>query len=215
MKVDKVRIAFVFVLITLIFSILALIYWDFVRDSIIVPVYYLIWVSGLILKSIPQSGYLALLILVSAIIGFNTLERIRNEQLASRPETNDPQAESRYLHWRRLHARLYVSPFSRDQFAWEARRLILSILAYQSGVDTSEAEMMVTDGLLDVPDSIRNLVQHKDMATPTPTPRNVKNAVLRLRQLLRRTVPQNEPQIDGQVAEIVYFIERCLEINRV
>jgi hypothetical protein len=215
MKVDKVRLGLVFVLVTLIFSILALIYWDFVRDSIIVPIYYLIWVSGLILKSVPQQGYLALLILISVIIGFNTLRGMGSEQLTNRAEANNPQADSRYLHWRRLCARSYASPFSRNQFAWEARRLILSILAYQRGIAPSEAEAMITSSTLDVPDSIRTLVQYKDLPAPRPTPSSVKNTMLRLRQMFLGAHPQNDPQIDSQVAEIVYFIERCLETNRV
>lgn len=59
MAVDKARIGLVFILLVLLFSILALVYWDFVRDTIIIPIYYIIWVIGLILKSIPQGVYYA------------------------------------------------------------------------------------------------------------------------------------------------------------
>ena len=214
-KLDKLRIGLVFILVTLIFSILALIYWDFVRDTIIVPIYFLIWVTSRILKSFPQTAYLALLILISILVGFNTLRGIKNKPLTSHPEAKNAEVESRYLRWRQLCARLYASPFSREQFAWEARRVILSILAYQRGIDLSEAEAMVKNGVLDVPEPIRNLVQQRDLQVSRRTPHGLKGTILRLRLSFRQTESQADPLIDSQVAEFIKFIERYLEIKRV
>jgi hypothetical protein len=76
MKLNRTTVGLVFVLVVLMFSILTLLYWDFVRDTVIIPVYYLLWVGSLILKSIPQGAYLAILIFISAIIGWNTLEAV-------------------------------------------------------------------------------------------------------------------------------------------
>lgn len=214
MKFDKRRVALVFVLVTLIFSILTLLYWDFIRDTVIVPVYYLIWVSSLILKSIPQVGYLALIILISIMIAWNTLAHVKVRQLTRKVDGNHPQATTRYLNWRTLCANMYSSAFSRNQFAREARKLILSILAYQEGIDISEAEVLVRIGTLSVPDSIRNLIQQKDIQTSTLAPHGTKNVILRLRRFFLKVESQKDPQIDSQVAEIIDFIEHRLEINR-
>jgi hypothetical protein len=213
MKIDKVQIGLVSVV--LVFGVLTLLYWNFIRDTIVLPIYYLLWISSHILKSIPQEAYLAFLIFASIIISINTVQSIRVKQITRSPGGNQPQVHTRYLHWRRLCANLYYNWFSRNQFALEARQLLLAILAYQAEIDTSEVEAMVRDGTLCVPDSIRNLVQDKAIQDPRPTTNSTKKAILRLRRAFLRVDSQNDPQIDSQVVEIVSFIEHCLEINHV
>ena len=93
MKSDKVKIGFAFVLIVLAFSLVTLIFWDFVRDAIVVPIDYLIWVGGLVIRSIPQEVYLAAFLLISFVLSLNTLDRIRSKPAARSYEQAPSQAE--------------------------------------------------------------------------------------------------------------------------
>jgi hypothetical protein len=213
MRVNKVQIGFIFVLVVLVFSTLTLLYWDFMRDTIIVPIYYLFWVSDLMLKSVPQGAYLAFLIFICVLIGWNTLSGVRVRQIPSRFEGSHPQTDTRYAQWKRLYSNLHSSPFARDTFAWEARKLILSILAYQDGIKTSEVEAMVKDGTLPLPDSIRDLIQQKKIRDSQPTLNRMESTRTRLRRLFFKAKLQHDPQIDTLVAEIVSFIEHQLEID--
>lgn len=213
MKLNRTTISLVFVSVVLFFSILTLLYWDFIRDTIIVPIYYLLWVGSLVLNSIPQAAFLAILIAVSVIIGWNTLEAVRVRQSGEGAERKRPEVTARYLHWKRLCANLNSGLFARDTFAWEARRLILSILAYQTGLEIPEVETRVRNGALPVPDSIRELIERRVIRDSRPAPRRIESAILRLRRLFLKVESKTDPQVDDRIAEIVSFIENQLEFN--
>ncbi len=213
MAVDKAKIGLVFILLVLLFSILALVYWDFVRDTIIIPIYYIIWVIGLILKSIPQGVYYAVLVFLSLIIGFKTLESVQVERHTKHLERSRTESGTKYLHWKSLCTRMDISSFTRDRFAWEARQLILSILAYEQGKDIVEVETLVRTGKVAVPEPIRNLIEERKIPATRPPGNRITRAVSWLRQLLFKVDVQDDPQTDPSVAEIIGFIEHRLEIN--
>ena len=210
---DKAKIILVFVLLVLLFGILTLIFWDFVRDAIIVPIYYFLWEISLVLKSIPEGAYLALLVFLSVIIGFNTLTGLRVERHTKRLEREQPESGTRYVHWRLLCANLDVNPFTRDRFFWEARKLILSIFAYEQGIDIADAEMLVQNGNVDAPDTVRRLIIEKRIPAAGPRVSRIARAPVWLRRLFIEIEAENDPQIDALVGEIISFIEQRLEIN--
>ena len=210
---DKAKIILVFVVLVLFFSILTLIFWHFIRDVIIVPIYYFLWEINLVLKSIPEGVYLALLVVLSVIIGFNTLASVRGERQTKRLERARPESGTRYLHWRSLCANMDVNPFTRDRFAWEARKLILSIFAYEQGIDVADAEMLVQQGEVDMPDTIRSLITKKKIPATRLRINRIARAMVWLRGLFLKTEAENDPQIDALAGEIISFIEQRLEIN--
>src|ERR1051325_4660796 len=99
MTINQKKMAIALVVVISLFSLLTLIYWSFVRDTIIVPIYYIIWVSDLTLKSVPQEAYLAVAVLVSLLIGVNTLLSMRVRQFTRSMEEIPTQSDSRYTHW--------------------------------------------------------------------------------------------------------------------
>jgi hypothetical protein len=210
---NKAKLVLAFIAFVLFFSILALVYWDFIRDTIIVPIYYIIWVIGLFLRSIPQGVYFAFLITLSLVMGFKTLEGMKDTQNPKRRKGDQPQAGTQYLHWKSLYTSIDVNPFARNRFAWEARKLILSILAYEQGVNTSEAEALVRNGMVDIPDTIRNLIEEKRIPDTRLTLNRITSLMLRVRRLFFNGDTETDLEIDSSVAEIIGFIEYHLEIN--
>ncbi len=213
MTTNKQKIGVVLVAVILLFSLLTLIYWTFVRDTIIVPIYYLMWVADLALKSVPQVAYLAILILISLIIGANTLLSMRvrrfTRQIVEPPAPND----SRYTVWKRLGSNLYSGAFAQDSFAWEARKLILSIHAYEHGVEIAQAETMIRNDMLPVPEPIKKLIKEKKIHNFDTLSWPAENMIFRLRRWL---FPVDDPQkklIDDAVTEIAAYIEDLLEID--
>lgn len=211
----RLRISVALGIVAIIFSVLSLLYWDFIRDVIVTPVYYLLWLADLMLKSIPQEVFLVLLIVISIIIGLSTLEKIRAKVPVQERERNRSAGVSRYLEWKRLCEIQDSNQFVRNQFTWETRKLILALIAYQEGVDAATAEEMVKNGDLAVPDRVRILMQRREVPVSDKVQNSLKNPFLRLRQMLLGGNAANEPQIDPLAEEIVAFIEQCLEINHV
>jgi ABC-type multidrug transport system fused ATPase/permease subunit len=211
--INKKKIGIVLVVVILLFSLLTLLYWSFVRDTFIVPIYYVIWVGDLALKSVPQQAYLAFLILISLFIGVNTLLSMRVRRFTRGVERIPTQNESRYNYWRKLCSNLYSSPFAQDTFAWEARKLILSIFAYQNGIESAQIEAMIRNDVLSVPEPIRKLIEEKKIQDFNPAPKPTENIVIRLQRWLFPVEASQKLPIDDAVTEIVAYIEYLLEVD--
>jgi hypothetical protein len=211
MRVDRAKFGLAILLVVFVFLILTGFFWNFVRDTIAVPIYYLIWVSDLTLKSIPQSVFLGILVVLCVLIGSSALLAIRvNEDIES-AEPKPVQSQARYHFWRNLCVQLDSSAYSREKFTTESRKLILSILAYQEGIESAEAEALVSNGALGVPETIRNLILRQHIQLFDQVSRTEDNSVLaRLRRIFGEAAL---PQVDRQVDEIIGFIEQLLEIG--
>jgi hypothetical protein len=190
----------------LIFSVLTLVAWDFVRGVIVVPLTYLLWLGGLILNSIPQELYLIGLIIVAGIIALNTLNKLQRKPASSRFTTTGTGDASRYRLWLRLCAAAPASEYARLELARETRKLVVSVLAYQDGLTQPAVEQKIVSGALPVPDTVGRLFRERDlMSTPQPAPRFWQ-------RLLRKADRQPDPLLDQSLEEIVQFIEDRLEI---
>jgi hypothetical protein len=118
--------------------------------------------------------------------------------------------ETRYHHWERMCANLYLGHFSRHLFSAEARRLILSILAFEYRVEPRQIEAMIRKDQIDLPEGIRKLMQGKEDLPNEPPLGQISRALMRL-----RGEPIRDPQIDAFMNEVITFIESHLEIMHV
>lgn len=211
MKPSWRRIGLAVLLVAIVFTLLTGFFWTFVRDWIAIPIYFLVWVSDLILKSFPQQLYLALLILICVVIGIDALRLIR---FAPNPDSAEPlssPSRSRYAHWRMLCSYAQTSPYSREKFLEESRKLILSVLADQYALDMDEAQTRVEDSTIAVPEAIRKLIGQQRIHAFDPTWRMPRRAALPFWQRLFRQ--QEAPQLDSQAVVITDFVEQLLELN--
>ncbi len=212
-KINKVRVAVAVLVVALIFGLLTLLFWTFVRDTIVIPVYYLVWVGGLFINSVPQGLFAALLAIIGLVIAFTTLSSLPRRSGALATVKPTVQVDTRYQHWRRLSENLYVSRFSRNLFMADARRLILSILAYENGIETAEVTGLLKAGALDLPAGVAALFAQPDHQDELQEVLPSEPLIQRLRRRLRlgkSAVPRN-PQLEALVADILDFIEFHLE----
>lgn len=211
MRGTRLKIALAFVGVALGLGILTLIFWDFARSTIITPIYYTVWIGGLVVRSVPQAVFLGVFLLICAAIGLNALAKSMAGDNRRSQQAVVASAETRYHHWERLCSNLYFSRFSRHLFTSEARRLILSVLAFEYRLDVHEVEALVRDGAVDLPETIRALLLGGDDHL---TPEQPAGQLTKLARRLRRDIP-NDPQVDALLNEIIAFIESHLEIMHV
>lgn len=213
-KLNKVRISLIFIAVLYIISVACVVYWDVIRDQVIIPIYYLVWVIGLILKSISQKVYLVLLIAGCAIIGINTLIKIRAKGLKKHPENVPYGGNSRYRFWARLLNYSLTSEFFRWDFVIEARRLIFSIFAFQEGLNPSEVEQGMANNSLSAPVIVKLLVKNRELPIDAPQKSWMKMWRLKIRSWFNIQETQTDQKVTGQIEEIIHFIEERLEITQ-
>jgi hypothetical protein len=213
MNDTRAKIGIAAVATVVLFAVLTLIFWDFMRDIVVTPLYRLLWVGNLLLKSLPQEIYLLVVIVISSIIGGSALQSLQSRPLVQNSPHPRSMENARYGFWLRLYEQLAGNHFSRNRFAMESRKLILSILAYQEGLDVSMVEARVMDDSMSVPNTVKYLIQYREI--PTSTRIGTSNTSLRFWLRTRFIKPQRvvDPSIDQQVNEIVEFIEHRLEIT--
>ncbi len=212
MKLSRPRIALAILLVAFIFGAVTLLYWDFVRDTIVVPVYYSLWVGNLVLNSIPQAVFVGIVILIGVYLGASALRSIPASRSAGQPSVNRATVDTRYLHWRRLSDNLHTSRFSRSLMVSDTRKLILSILAYEQGIDPAEAAVLIRRGEISLPENLHSLFQPSTINDPAPEYRLLADWLQRLRRALGQTDPAQFAEADQLVEECIAFIEQHLEI---
>jgi hypothetical protein len=210
MQDNRLRIGLAFVAVALGLGALTIIFWDFVRETIITPIYYSLWIGGLFINSVPQGVFLVILLIICAIIALNALSNSIGGQPRAAHQSTPATLETRYHHWERMCTNLYLGHFSRHLFAAEARRLILSILAFEYRVEVRQVEAMIRNNQIDLPEGIRKLMLNKDDLPAEPPLSEISRMLKRLRR-----EPIRDPQVDAFMNEIITFIEAHLEIMHV
>ncbi|MBN1536462.1 MAG: hypothetical protein JW908_07005 [Anaerolineales bacterium] len=214
MKLNKVRISLIFIAVLYIISLVCVVYWDVIRDQIIIPIYYLVWVVGLILNSISQKVFLIFLVAVCIVIGINTIIKIWGTGSKKSRQNISNTGNSRYRFWARLLNYSLTSEFFRWDFVLEARRLIFSIFSFQEGLNPSEVEQGMANETLPAPLIIKQLVKNRELPIDSPQRDWLGILGVKIARWLNKTEDQNTQKVNDQIEEIIHYIEERLEITQ-
>ena len=166
-KVNARMLALLLVPSVLLVAALTLVLRDWVRDVILTPILFILWLGGLLIKSTPQWIFWGVFLVMALLILANSLGTgKRPDQNVDRAEPGHPRRE-RVLFWAkqiRWRARRDFSPLGNGE---PLRRLVLEVIAFQERLSLTEVEQRLESGELDVPPTIRTCLQHK--LTPEPS----------------------------------------------
>ncbi len=208
----RVEFGLVVLAILVLFGSLAVFFWDFVRDTVVLPLYYVVWVGGLVLNGIPQQAFLALIVVVSLWIALDVLLRAQGAPLADQRDSRLPRGTSRYREWIKRSGPS-SGELAHRTLAGEVRQLILSVLVFQEGLDLAQAERSVADRSLVIPERIRSLIVSKQFQPREANPNRMSRVIRRVRGWLDKPIPSDAALVDEQIDEILQFLESRLEMT--
>jgi hypothetical protein len=137
-----------------------------VRDVILTPILFLLWLGGLLIRSTPQWVFWAVFLVLALLILANSLGTgKRRDQNVERAEPERPR-RARVLFWAKhiqWRARRDFSPLGSAE---PLRRLILEAMAFQERLSLTEVEQRLESGELDVPPVVRMCLQRRLAAEP-------------------------------------------------
>ncbi|MCS6847246.1 MAG: hypothetical protein RMN52_05970 [Anaerolineae bacterium] len=133
---------------------------DAVREAVVIPLAYAVWLTDLLLRSLPQGLFLAVLLIISAVVLLRGLLQAgaRAGEMPFRPVGGG--ARSRLGFWMRQLSNLDHSQFAREQTAQEMRSLMLKTLAHTHQLDQNKVMARVRSGALSVPPEIEALLRN-------------------------------------------------------
>ena len=151
----------------LLVAALTLVLRDWVRDVILTPILFLLWLGGLLINSTPQWIFWGVFLVLALLILANSFGTEKGpNQNVDRAEPGHPRRE-RVLFWAkqiRWKARRDSSPLGNGE---PLRKLVLEVIAFQERLSLTEVEQRLESGELDVPPTIRTCLQPK--LTPEPS----------------------------------------------
>ena len=203
----------------IIFGVVAIFFWEFLRETIVLPIYRFAIILRYGINSVPQFVFLFLIVIIGFILAIRALhfafEKDAGEEQSGNGYFTSYSASysSRYRYWKMQTAPLGHSEFARNDFVRNTRRLVLELIAHQQHRTWLEVETLAMDGQVSLPPMIEELVCQRTLRR---TPRKVNFFIGLYETISKRFGVINDrpdPVLDEHINAILQFIEERLEIN--
>jgi len=184
-------------------SILALsvVFKDFVRDAIVVPIAYIVWTGGLLIESLPQIMVWIVLLLVGVALAVaGALARPHSVARVAEVEASRRGQVETLSHRIGLSRRGY---YFRWHLAQRLNDLAIDAIAHRQKLERGEARKQLLVGALDIPPDIRGYLL-ADLAIGSAPGR------LSVWHRFRRGASTDSP-LDLAPERVVEFIETQME----
>jgi hypothetical protein len=135
---------------------LMLVLEDFVRDAIVLPLAYLLWLVGVILDALPQALFLSLIVFLGAYIAARSLSRDRKPEQTEQPRYS--RSEGAVALWLERIGRVSEGAYSRERLNYYLGQLLTRTIAHEEHIPPREILHAVDTGELDLPPEIRMYV---------------------------------------------------------
>lgn len=203
----------------LVVGVLAVIFWEFVSENIVLPIYSLVILIEYALASVPQLLYLVLVLVVFAGVAayrlYVTFQMKKDSAYVSEKRYGGSMT-SRYDSWKRTTDNLNRSHFAHEELMRSSRKFILDLLANQQHADVNEIEHMVLTDELALPAHIRALLLERRFKSNLPRRSPLKELFYRIGRIFNRedyTYFATTAAIEAEVDAVLTFIEQRLEIS--
>jgi hypothetical protein len=184
---------------------------DTVREAVVIPLTYAVWLGDRMLSSLPQGMLLGVLLVLGAGILVRSATRSTEpaQEVSGYAPAPAEQRHSRLVFWARQLNRMEDSQFAVEKLAVELKALTVKILSAQENLPDDEVIDAVKRGTLAVPAEVRDLIlRPQDWMTAHPP----SQWQLFLRWLRRNQpeAPANDPQ-SAKLEAVIRFIETRVE----
>jgi len=129
---------------------------DFVRDVILVPFAYYLWLGDIIIKALPQNCFLTPFIFLSIAIAIPSLRK--GHRTIWRAKESSETVEGQVALWEKRLRLLTSGSYSDNRFAYHLGRLVVQILAYEERLTTRATINELENGAFSMPIQVRQYV---------------------------------------------------------
>jgi hypothetical protein len=174
------------------------------REAIILPLFYMFWVLGLLYRSIPQVILWGFFLTAILFIAWRSLSS--KDQVIEKPAPVVADRPGRVATWERWLDRANQGYYSRWRLARHLADLTIDIIAHREKLSPGAARQYLESGQLEAPPEIRDF-----LATGLLPPGSDRFSELRY-----RFFPSTRPaSLQLEPREIVLFLETYMEVHRV
>jgi hypothetical protein len=192
---------------------LAIIFRDFIRENVLIPILYLFWYIRLFLKTLGETCLWPLALLILVGFSFYILRKNKKPAQTDRgySEAHVQVEEGRVAFWMKYIRRQSIGIENLSFISFRMKELVLSVLAYQENLTNAEVESEMDQGKMVVPKELQKMIQPPDHAIePVTRSASLKNKILRwFRTRTNSKQSADNPEMD----KLVRYLEAQLEIE--
>jgi hypothetical protein len=193
---------------------LALYFQDSLKEIILTPLLYVIWVTELVLKSFDQRciWLMALVVAVSLSLAFSYRSRSPVDIYQRLVSQQFPDS-GRIRYWRRQirigSSALYTSGFHRSELS----RLVIETLAYREGLNAEEIKEQLNVGVITVPAEVRYILGLDEVQDYPDKPSGFMKRTARwFNQIFRQLfAPKFSP--NPRLEKVIEYLESLMEVD--
>jgi hypothetical protein len=193
---------------------LALRFQDSLKEYVLIPLLYVMWVTELVLKSFDQRciWLMALVVAVSLSLAFSHRSRSPVDIYQRSVSQRFPDS-GRIRYWRRQirigSSTLYTSGFHRSELS----RLVIETLAYREGVSTEEIKEQLNVGVITLPTEVRYILGLDEVQGHPDKPLGFMKRTARwFNQIFGQLfAPKFSP--NPRIEKVIEYLESLMEVD--
>jgi hypothetical protein len=182
---------------------------DFVREAIVTPLAYQIWLLRVVADALPQSLVISAVVAIAVFLAARSLRPGKVDVDEPRPQPRESVGTLR--RWNERLSLLHERRYSRDRFDHYIGHLVTKVIAHSEHLTTREVNARLQAGSITVPDEVKSFVD----AAYGPRLADRQGLFGWLRSLLLRERPKRVTldTVTEDVSPVLDYIELQLRLN--
>lgn len=193
--------------------ILAIVFRDFIRENVLIPILYLFWYIKLFLRSLGETCLYPLILAILAVIALRIINSRKKslEKEVGYTRERSQYGEGRVGFWMKYIRRRAMGFENLNYVSFRLKELTLSVLAYEENLTSSEMENEITRGRIKTPAVVQRFLlpgeqeDHKEPESP-----DFLNRIISW--FKTRSVSQVQ-RSSSDIYNLVQYLEEQLEID--
>lgn len=209
-------IALFIALVLILVAIFSFGFREFVREFIVIPIAYMIWWIGLLVKSTPQVLFWAVILFLAAFITLRSLK--------PGPQPESPVSEEGYGSVRRERVSFWMiqlyhgsKKYYLGRFMGFLYRLILDVLAFEGRATFSVIEKRLEQGEVEVPEEVKAFIVAGRMPESPRYPGSFRRFIWRFLHPPKQEAEESSlvqiTSSEENLEKVLTFLEDQLEVT--
>jgi hypothetical protein len=192
-------------LVLLLTVLLVLALRDVVREVIVIPLLYVLWMGQLLLRSVPQALFWFAFVIVAFFLALGSL--VRGKSPPPEPHPVGRRFSGQVSAWAKRVRLMAAGGYTGWYFGQHVEKLIVTVLAYRERLSTGETRRRIKAGDLEVPPEVQAYFGIVLMPSRRRWPLGLLSRFrFRPRVGAQRMLP-------GGLERVVWFLEDQLEVG--
>jgi hypothetical protein len=187
-----------------------------IREAVVIPLSYWVWVIGLFLESTPQIFFWVVTILIIFVIAwrsFITKEKL-NEAVLMVPDMSAPRGRVSY--WTARVNLMRMGIYYQANFNEALARVALDLISYRHRLSNRQIERGLSQKTLRIPDEVGDFLLTNIFRREFKTVRFLTYVYRAVRLWWMSRVPQSRPrrdQLTPEARRVIQYMEEELEVH--